>query len=117
MSTKIQVQRVCDYCGTTFTAKTTVTRYCSHKCSNKAYKANLKKQRIEESNKKSQFAISIPFSELRAKPFLSIDETSRLLGVSKRTIYRMLDRNELTKGKAGKRTLILQTDLDKIFQF
>ena len=116
MSTNIQVQRVCEHCGTTFTARTTVTRYCSHNCNRKAYKSNLKRQKIEASDKKTKFTISIPFSELRAKPFLSIDDTRRLLGVSKRTVYRMLVRDELQKGKAGRRTLIKQSDLNRLFQ-
>lgn len=116
MSTNIQVQRVCGHCGKTFTARTTTTRYCSHKCNSKAYKANQKKQKIEASNKETQFTLAAPFTELRAKPFLSVDETSRLLGISKRTVYRMIYRNELNKGKAGRKTLIKQSELNKLFQ-
>lgn len=116
MSTNIVVQRVCEHCGQQFTARTTTTRYCSHKCNSRAYKANQKKQKIEASNQETQFTISIPFSELRAKPFLSVEETSRLLGISKRTVYRMLYRNELNKGKAGRKTLIKQSELNRLFQ-
>jgi excisionase family DNA binding protein len=55
------------------------------------------------------------FEELKEKPFLSIAETCKLIGISRRTVYRMMERGELTAGKAGKRTIIRRSDLDKLF--
>jgi excisionase family DNA binding protein len=55
------------------------------------------------------------FEELKGKPFLSIAETCRLIGISRRTVYRMMERGELMAGKAGKRTIIRRSDLDKLF--
>ena len=116
MSTNIQVQRICQHCGKEFTARTTVTRFCSNACSSKAYKANVKTLKIRLSNRETQQIASRPFGELMAKPFLSILEASRLLGVSRRTIYRMLGRGDINSGKAGTRTIIKRSDIDSIFQ-
>lgn len=95
MSSNIQVQRICQHCGKEFTTRTTVTRFCSNPCSSKAYKANVKTLKVELSNRESQRIISKPIEELKAKVFLSVWEASKLLGVSRRTIYRMLDRGNL----------------------
>lgn len=116
MSTNIQVQRICQHCGKEFTARTTVTRFCSNACSSKAYKANVKTLKVELSNRETQLIVSKPFEELKAKPFLSVWEAAQLLGISRRTIYRMLDRGELHSGKAGTRTIIKRSDIDSIFQ-
>jgi excisionase family DNA binding protein len=55
-------------------------------------------------------------SELKDKTFLSIAETCKLIGISRRTVYRMLERGELTAGKAGKRTILRRADIDKLFE-
>ena len=115
MSSNIEVQRICKYCGKEFTARTTQTRFCSHTCNNKAYKANIKSLKVELSNKETQRIISQPIEELKAKPFLSIAETCKLLGISRRTVYRLLERGELKAGKAGKRTIIQRSEIDKLF--
>ena len=39
MSSNIQIQRVCEFCGNEFTARTTVTKLCSAKCRKANYKA------------------------------------------------------------------------------
>ena len=115
MSTNIQVQRICQHCGKEFTARTTVTRFCSNACSSKAYKANVRTLKVELSNRETQRNVSKSIEELKAKPFLSVLEAGKLLGVSRRTIYRMLDRGELISGKAGTRTIIKRSDIDRIF--
>jgi excisionase family DNA binding protein len=64
---------------------------------------------------KLQPVMAKTFEELKEKPFLSIAETCKLIGISRRTVYRMLERGELIVGKAGKRTIIRRSDLDKLF--
>ena len=115
MSSNIKIQRICQHCGKEFTARTTVTQYCGDDCAKRAYKARIKASKIEESNKETQRFKDKPIEELKAKLFLSIADTCKLLGISRRTVYRMLDREELIAGKAGKRTIIRRSDLDKLF--
>ena len=115
MSSFIKVQKVCEYCGDVFIAKTTQTRYCSRRCNSKMYKSKVREMKIEKSNTKTREKLSMPLVELESKPYLSINETSILFCISKRTIYRMLERGEITAGKAGTRTIIRQTEMERIF--
>jgi len=115
MSSTFRIQRICQQCGIEFTAQKTVTKYCSHKCSSKDYKARVRAGKIEVSNTETQRIKTQPIEELKAKAYLSISETSKLVGISKRTIYRMIERGELVFGKAGSRTIIRRSDLDKLF--
>ena len=46
MSSNISIQKVCEYCGNDFIAKTTVTRCCSDDCAKKAYKARKRAEKI-----------------------------------------------------------------------
>lgn len=113
MSSNIQVQRICEHCGKGFTARTTVTRHCGDACSKKAYKERLKASKIEASNQETRRIKNRPVEELKAKAFLSIADTCKLIGISRRTVYRMIERGELITGKAGRRTIIRRSDLEQ----
>jgi endogenous inhibitor of DNA gyrase (YacG/DUF329 family) len=54
MSSNIQVQRICQHCGKEFTARTTKTLYCSHRCNSADYKAKVRAGKIGISNKEPQ---------------------------------------------------------------
>jgi excisionase family DNA binding protein len=88
--------------------------YCSPRCNNAAYKAKIRASKIEASNKATQRIKSQPIEELKAKAFLSIAETCKLIGISRRTVYRIIERGELITGKAGKRTIIRRSDLEQL---
>ncbi len=115
MSSNIEILRICKHCSIEFTAKTTVTKYCSHKCSQRAYKQRKREEKIHVSNTETSYVISQPIEELKIKPFLSITDTCKLLGVSRRTVYRMIERKELVVAKAGTRTIIRRADIDELF--
>jgi excisionase family DNA binding protein len=114
MSSNIKVQRICQHCGNEFTARTTTTLYCSHRCNSAAYKTKQRAGKIEQSNNETQRIKSQPIEQLKAKAFLSIAETCQLVGISRRTVYRMIERGDLITGKAGKRTIIRRSDLDQL---
>ena len=114
MSSNIQVQRICQHCSKEFTARTTITLYCSHRCNSAAYKQKVRAGKVGISNKETQRIKSQPIEELKAKAFLSIADTCKLIGISRRTVYRMIERGELITGKAGKRTIIRRSDLEQL---
>jgi len=114
MSSNIEVQRICQHCGNEFTARTTVTQCCSATCAKRAYKARVKDSKIESSNAETRRIKAQPMEELKNKPFLSIAETCKLMGISRRTVYRLIERGELITGKAGKRTIIRRSDLEQL---
>lgn len=115
MSSNIKIQRICQHCGNEFTARTTVTKYCNDTCAKRAYKVRMKEIKIQVSNVETQRIKEKPIEEIKAKEFLSIADTSKLLGVSPRTLYRMIARKELKVGKAGNRTIIKRSEIDRLF--
>lgn len=116
MSSKIEIERICEYCKQIFTAKTTKTRYCSHKCNSRAYKANVKDLKIEISNIETKKNMMSPIEEIKTKEFLSIKETYSLIGISKRTLYRLIKSEALHIDKLGSRTIIKRSEVNKLFK-
>jgi excisionase family DNA binding protein len=117
MSSKIEVQRICQHCGNEFTARTTVTQYCSNTCSKRAYKARLRACKIEESNKQSQQVKTRPIEELKAKEFLTVREVARLLNCSVRSAYYYIESGTIKAVNLGQRiTRVKRSDIDKLFE-
>ena len=113
MSSNIRVQRVCQHCGKGFTARTTTTAYCSLPCSSAAYKAKQRAAIVVVSDKETTIAKLKAVEVLKSKEFLSIKETCQLIGISRRTVYRAIEKGELLTGKARARTIIRRSDLEK----
>lgn len=117
MSSNIEVQRICRYCGNEFTARTTVTRYCSDMCSKRAYKARLKAAKIESSNKETQRIKDQPIEELKAKEFLTVREVARLLNCSVRSAYYYIESGTIKAVNLGQRiTRVKRSEIDKLFE-
>lgn len=120
MSSKIEVQKICEHCGKEFIAKTTVTRFCNQKCAAKSYKQRKKENKIgkaiEETNKQKLLSITeLNLEAIKQKDFLSIKEAYTLLGVSERTFYRLMKAGTIQVTKLGKRTIIKRSEIDKLF--
>ena len=116
MSSNIQLTRVCQYCGNEFTAKTTVTKYCSHRCSNAAYKKRDRDIKVEKSIIQTKAIITKPIEHIQVKEFLSIEETCQLLGVSRWTIWRAIKNKEIKATQIGqKRIIIKRSEIDRLF--
>lgn len=116
MSSNIEVQRICEYCGNEFTARTTRTRYCSLRCNNRAYKANIREQKINASNKETKQVVTQSIEQIKAKEFLTIAEACNLLSISRWTIWRKAKNNEIQVSKIGSRTIIRRSELDKLLE-
>ena len=116
MSSNIKVKRICQYCIKEFTARTTVTKYCSDKCSKAAYKARQRAEKIKQSNAETTRIKNQPIEQLKAKEFLSINEVCQLVGISRRTVYRLIEQGELKKIKIGSRTLIEHSALNRFLK-
>jgi excisionase family DNA binding protein len=54
-------------------------------------------------------------TSITQKDFLSIDDACQLLGTSRWTIYRMIDKGQLKAGKLGSRTIIERKAIDNLF--
>ena len=132
MSSTIKIPKFCQHCGQAFVAQTTTTRFCGHKCASRAYKQRKREEKVQTTlsdqiksvtsanSKNLQSLQSLPiqtgnFINLRDKEFLSVQETAILLGASRWTIQRMIQREELKAGKLGRRTIIPRSEIDNLF--
>lgn len=122
MSSKIEIDKNCEYCGKLFTARTLYTRYCSHECNKKGYKAIKRQERITNhqvigaKKKIAVAATAVPvLAEIKAKEYLSVSETCILVGVSRNTLFRWIKGNLLTTYQHGTKHLIRREDITKIF--
>src|SRR5215218_4095806 len=106
MASNIRVQRICKHCGAEFIARTSVTNYCGDVCAKRAYKARLRQGKIEQSNAETEAIRGKPLEEIKAKDFLSIAETCTLLGLSRRTVFRLTQSGRIPATKMGRRTVI-----------
>jgi excisionase family DNA binding protein len=117
MSSKIEVQRICQHCGNEFTARTTVTRFCSHRCASAAHKQKVRAGKVEQSNKQTQQIKTQPIEELKAKEFLTVREVARLLNCSVRSAYYYIESGTIKAVNLGQRiTRVKRSDIDKLFE-
>lgn len=117
MSSNIKVQRICQNCGNEFTARTSTTLYCSHRCNNIAYKAKIRAEKVEASNNDTQRIITRPIEELKAKEFLTVRDVACLLNCSIRSAYYYISKGNIKAVNLGQRiTRVKRSELDKLFQ-
>ena len=115
MSSKIEVIRICEHCKKQFTARTTRTRYCSHICNSRGYKSLVRKGKVEKSNEETVKLLNTNLEKIKPLEFLKITQASLLFGISRSTIYRLVNNGHLDIGKFGKRTVIRRCDLESFF--
>ena len=117
MTSKIEVQRICQHCGNEFTARTTVTRFCSHRCASAAHKQKVRAGKVEQSNKQTQQIKTQPIEELKAKEFLTVREVAMLLNCSVRSAYYYIESGTIKAVNLGQRiTRVKRSDIDKLFE-
>ncbi|MFC0775296.1 helix-turn-helix domain-containing protein [Terrimonas alba] len=114
MSSNLRIDKICRFCGAGFTAKTTVTQFCSDNCAKRAYKARIREQKILDVIKEEN-STSFYNPLVAQKEFLSIKETAQLIGASRWTIYRLIENGKLRAAKLQRRTIVKRTDIDKLF--
>ncbi|SEH39999.1 helix-turn-helix domain-containing protein [Epilithonimonas hominis] len=119
MSSNISIQKVCEYCGKDFTAKTTVTRCCSDDCAKKAYKARKRAEKINNAIEvvevKKQKKVK-PIEDLREREFLTAKEVCILLNCSVRSVYYYISNGIIEATNLGNRlTRIKRSNIDKLF--
>ncbi len=116
MSSNIQVQRICQHCGAEFTARTTVTKYCSLRCSSLANKAKKRAEKVQKSNTETKQIKTRPIEELRAKEFLTVREVAQLLNCSVRSVYYYIEIGTIKAVNLGQRiTRVKRSNIDKLF--
>lgn len=121
MGSKIRVTKICEFCGAEFTAQTTVTRFCSHKCNSRSYKQRAKEKKVDQTiqevkKQKKIIETGVDPEVIKHKEYLSIKEAHVYIGVSERTFFRMLKSKRVVGYKFGRRTIIKKSDLENLFK-
>lgn len=112
----MSIPKICEFCKNRFTAKRLSTRFCSHTCNSKAYKVNGKQKKVEKTKAKTENAAGSDMEKIKAMEFLNVGQASVLLGISRRTIYRLVNKGCLNIGKFGIRTVLKKSDLESFFE-
>ena len=115
MSSNIEVIRICEHCKRQFTARTTRTRYCSHICNSRGYKSLVRKGKVEKSNNEIVQLLNTDLEKIKPLEFLKITQATLLFGISRSTLYRLVNNGQLDIAKFGKRTVIRRCDLEAFF--
>jgi excisionase family DNA binding protein len=115
MSSNIKLQKTCHHCGNQFTAKTTVTKFCSDDCAKRAYKIRKREEKIQSAIQREVERKAYD-PTICAKEFLTIDEVCQLVSASRWTIYRLIERGELRAGKLGRRTRIPRNAINELLK-
>ena len=117
MSSNIDIQKKCKWCGEIFTAHKMSTAYCSHKCANLAYKERVRKERISAYQKELSFKeYNEPLKDLEQREFFTPTAAAKLLGISRATIYRDLADETIKAVQFKGKTLIRRKDIDMLFE-
>lgn len=107
MKSRIEIKRICAWCGKEFIAYKTTTNCCSHKCGNALYKKRKRDAAIIANNNLTEKIVTEkPIEKIKDKPFLTITETAIYLGVTRPTIYGYLKRGDLKATRIGTKFLL-----------
>ncbi len=135
MSSNIRIQKVCVHCGSDFTARTTTTQYCSDDCAKRNYKRRKRDEKLEAANQKTRHAraeriltppsktnsnklLSTPFNESLVSAVMKVlvdtQELSIIVGLSERTLNRLMKDKKFPRLRVGKRVLFQK---DKVLEY
>jgi excisionase family DNA binding protein len=111
----MRIPATCSWCGVRFIAKTTITKFCSLKCAQRAYKKRKRAEKLQEREGQEEL-LKTAVKVQEDKEFLSIADTVKLIGLSRTTIYRLLNSNKIPSIRLGGRVLISRKELLKSFE-
>jgi hypothetical protein len=117
MSSNIQIPKICTFCKTPFIAKTTVTKFCSHNCSRKAWKQVKRNEKIETAQQAEyEKSVGIDYPAIQAKEYLSIKETCLLLGISRMSLHRYIKKKLIKTTTLGGRVIIQRKSINNLLK-
>lgn len=109
-ASKIEIHKVCEYCGKTFVAWKSTTRFCSKTCNSRDYKQRRREQRVAIIEKETN---ARPIENIKDKAILPPKDVAVLLGLSTRNVYYLINKGLLKASHLSTRiTLIKRKDID-----
>lgn len=116
MGSNIRISKICQFCNSEFTAKTIKTKFCSLTCGSKNYKKRSNEKKKEARRQEMKFMHAAGIEQLEKFEIFTIDQACLLMGISRRTLYRVISRNEIAIRKVGAKTLINRAEIDNFFE-
>jgi len=106
----VVMRKVCEWCGIEFDALTKSTKYCSHTCNSRAYKANARLQKKVAVEKVTYEIIkNKPIEKFKDNEFLKCAQAAKLLRVCKQTIYNLIYSKQLKAVSLSSRLICTTT--------
>lgn len=99
--------KTCPICGTRFEASTPAAKYCSDQCRTKARRTRV---RARYSVHKEEQNLAEKRIRLQTHAFVSISDAAFLLGVSRPTIYKMIDTGRLRVSRISRKVCRISLD-------
>lgn len=118
MSSNIIVKRICEYCHKEFDARTTTTRFCSHKCNSSNYKKQVRENKLKhvlQEFKEKKLTPTFEINSIDVKPYLSIKDVCLLLNASDSTIRKLIKQGTIKTFQMGGKHIIRRTDVESLF--
>lgn len=116
MSSNMQVKRICQFCQQEFMARTTVTKYCTHKCNSRAHKAKARQAKLQASHLEMVKVKESRKVDLSSQEVLNVAQAAQLLETTKKAVYKMIASGRLFAAKLSPRRIrILRCDVDALF--
>ncbi len=84
MSSNIRIEKTCEWCGKQFTAQTTVTRFCSKRCSEHSYKERMRQQKIQNTLRYPTPTATL--SAIKEKEYLTVADAGQILGMTRQGV-------------------------------
>lgn len=104
---KLQIPKVCKYCGNTFLAKTVKTGYCSHQCAHSASNDKRKSERRQKVLDKIKAA---------GTEYITITEALKIFTTSRSTVRRLVKSKNIHFIRISpKRLFVSLSDLEALF--
>lgn len=112
MSSNLKIPKTCEFCGKPFIAKQMRTRFCSSNC---AHKFSLKEK--DGAHMEIPDNQANPVRLVPERPYISVSEASKILGISQDTIRRQIINGIIPAFNLGERlTRIDRQALEELFR-
>jgi excisionase family DNA binding protein len=102
---KMEVKRICKWCGKSFVAYKKTTECCSHQCSNQSYKQRMRER--QESLKTGKELLR-PKVALEGQDYFSFSQAAGVMGVSRQYIYKLVKEGKLRASRLSERKSIIR---------
>jgi len=112
----IRIPRLCEFCGRPFEAKQIRSRYCSKLCAIKASQQEKRDEHVAQRENVLQ-NMAGEIAAIQTRPYISVAEATKLFGISKDTIRRLIKNGKIPAVNLGERlTRISRVHLEEMFQ-